>query len=343
MYFKGYAYTSFACDGFEQGARGSAIRDLRAQTGSTWIALTFFEFQRHAHSVEIAPHTTHTNPETGKPWYGTSSRDDLRIAVRDARSEHVRIMLKPHVDCYSGEWRARITPDRAGAWFTAYAQMMMKYARLASEEHIEMLCIGTELISATQERFSAQWRSLIADIRSVYSGMLTYSSNWTGLFDAVPEYEQISFWNELDLIGVSAYLPIAGSVTHALPADAEAESRLHAHGARLSALAVRTGRRVVLTECGCRSVAGALIDPADSSDASHGSTRADESAQACYYTAVLKYFGSRPWCAGIFWWNWEAVPGAREAIDYTCRGKFAARVLKEFYTTGNEPRPGPIV
>jgi hypothetical protein len=330
MFFRGYAYTSFAADGFAQGSARSAVADLRAQTGSTWIALTVVEFQSTLHSSDIAPNTTGINPLTGTPWYATSTHDDIRTAVLDARSSGMHIMLKPHVDCYSGAWRGLIAPDEVDAWFSAYSAMMLKYARMAQEEHVEMLCIGTELPTLTAPQYADRWKALIARVRLVYNGMLTYSSNWSGV-SGPAEYDQITFWSALDYIGVSAYFPLTHSPLEAPPPEAAAEASLHAHGMRLSALAVRVGKQIILTEIGCQSAQGALSNPADYSLGASPGAVSDQAAQALYYASVINYFGSRPWCAGMFFWNWETAEGAHAPTDYTCRNKQAAIVLKRFY------------
>ena len=46
-----------------------------------------------------------------------------------------------------------------------------------------------------------RWRKLIADIRRVYTGKLTYAAN----FD---HYDQVTFWDALDLIGINAYFEL---------------------------------------------------------------------------------------------------------------------------------------
>jgi hypothetical protein len=46
-----------------------------------------------------------------------------------------------------------------------------------------------------------EWRRLIAEVRAVYSGRLTYAAN----FD---EYREVGFFDALDLIGINAYFPL---------------------------------------------------------------------------------------------------------------------------------------
>jgi|GEM_PF-1725450 len=56
------------------------------------------------------------------------------------------------------------------------------------------------------------WRALIADVRSVYDGRLTLAAN----FD---NYQEVGFWDSLDLMGVNAYFPLRKTLDEPLTAD----------------------------------------------------------------------------------------------------------------------------
>ena len=331
---KGFTYTSFSADGFTLGSERNAVSDLQSQTGCTWIALTVFEYQDSSSSTNIEPNTTGVNPLTHRPWSTTSTMDDIRTGIREARSRNMNIMLKPHVDLYSGQWRAAILPDHDGKWFASYSTMLMKYARLAAESNIEILCIGTELVRATQRQFTAQWRTLISTIRRQYHGKLVYASNWSGAFDYGinwPEYDQVEFWNELDYIGIDAYYPLTDHRDDPQPSFAAALMKLRAPSAAFRILSARFGKPILITEIGIQSVKGALAAPWDYSIGASNAS-ADNSVQDFYYRAIITGFGSEPWCTGVFWWNWESVVSPNESTNYTPRNKRAAITLKKWYT-----------
>lgn len=52
-----------------------------------------------------------------------------------------------------------------------------------------------------RERLDQEWRQVIAEVREVYSGRLTYAAN----FD---QYREVGFWDALDFIGINAYFPL---------------------------------------------------------------------------------------------------------------------------------------
>lgn len=330
--FTGYSYTSFNDSGFRKGRARGALELLREQTGARWVALCVFEFQSTPNHSDIAPNTTGVNPLTGRPWQTTSTPEDLRIGIADARANGLSIMLKPHVDCYSGEWRAAITPDNDGRWFRAYTDMMVKYATLAEETGVEMLCVGVEYALATRPRYGAQWKDLIAAVRRVYSGRLTYAANWTGAFGAQEgEMEYITFWRDLDYMGVDFYGPAAKNAVAPPPDYAHVYARMVDRAARIARVAEHVDRSVILTEVGIQSVRGALTAPYDYSRGTAADAEPDYAVQELYYRAVLDAFGRRRWCVGMFWWNWESVPTASQATNYTVEGKPAAALLKQYY------------
>lgn len=56
-------------------------------------------------------------------------------------------------------------------------------------------------INARRRALEQSWRRLIARLRGVYPGRLTYAAN----FD---QYPMVGFWDALDMIGINAYFPL---------------------------------------------------------------------------------------------------------------------------------------
>ena len=59
-----------------------------------------------------------------------------------------------------------------------------------------------ELINQRREYLEKKWREIIASVREVYSGKITYAAN----FD---QYKEVGFWNALDIVGINAYFSLA--------------------------------------------------------------------------------------------------------------------------------------
>ena len=333
---KGFTYTSFTANGFALGAQSNAVGELKTQINNEWVALTVCEYQSSDSGSDIAPNTSGTNPLTGGIWSTTSTEDDIREGVRQARSHNMKIMLKPHVDLYTGEWRAAIRPDDQGNWFRSYTTMILKYARLATETNAEMLCVGTEFVVATQSRYTTQWRTVIDSIRHHYTGKLTYAANWSGAFDfgiTNPEFEQVGFWNDLDFIGIDSYYPLTNSHADTMPSINSSIIRMAGSAQEISVVSSRFHKSVIITEIGIQSVKGALASPWDYSVGAAPGAIQDTSVQGFYYRVMIDALGKKSWCAGMFWWNWESVSSANSETNYTPRNKPAAMLVRGWYSS----------
>jgi len=331
---KGFSYTSFSDNGYSNGNQINAIEDLINQTNSEWISLCFFEYQSNPHSYDIAPNTTGINPVTGKIWSLTSTIDDIRVAIKRSKLNNLKVMLKPHIDLYSGEWRAAITPDDEGRWFKSYTDMMLKYAKLAEEEKVEMLCIGVEYIVTTQNKYSNSWRELIGKLRTEYNGKLIYASSFGSapMFDITrKEFEQINFWDELDFIGIDFYTSIIDDIYIPMAFD-KAMFAIKLLIEPIESLSKKYSKNVILTEIGIQSVRGALQRPWDYQLGRQTGAIIDNESQKFYYNVMLNSFSLKLWFNGFFWWDWESVISSYEKTNYTPKNKPAAELLKWWYT-----------
>ncbi len=331
---KGFSYTSFSDNGYRNGNKINAIEDLINQTNTEWLSLCFFEFQSNPNSSDIAPNTTGINPITGKIWSLTSTLEDIKSAISRAKQNNMKIMLKPHIDLYSGEWRAAINPDDNGDWFKSYTEMMMKYAKLAEEEGVECLCIGVEYIVATQNKNSNKWRELINKIRSEYSGKLVYASSFgaASMFGITRnEFEQIDFWDELDFVGIDFYTSITDDIDNPMSYE-KAMFTMKQIINQIEKISKRYSKNVILTEIGIQSVKGALQKPWDYQLGRQTDAVIDNEGQKFYYNIMLNSFTPKIWFEGFFWWEWESVISDYEKTNFTPRNKPAAELLKWWYT-----------
>ncbi|HEV8538354.1 MAG TPA: glycoside hydrolase TIM-barrel-like domain-containing protein, partial [Bacteroidota bacterium] len=320
---------------FRQGGERNALGRLKNQINNDWVALTVFEYQSSPTSTDIAPNTTGINPVTGSGWSTSSTEDDIREGVRQARSANMKILLKPQLDLYTGEWRASIRPDEEGNWFASYTAMMLKYARLCNELHVEMLSIGTEYIVATQSKYTFRWRRVIDEVRRSYAGQLTYASNWSGDFAhgiTQPEFSQIGFWSDLDYVGVDTYFPLTDAQSDTLPAYDVALNRAISASSQIGFVSYRYSKPVIITEIGIQSVRGALASPWDFSIGNSAGAIPDSAVQQFYYRVMIDAIGKQPWCSGMFWWHWESVTSSNAVTNYTPEDKPAAVVLRQWYS-----------
>lgn len=294
-------------EGYGSEVGGAQLARMRA-LGATAVALVPYAFTR-------AP------GETAIHYRGTDESDDrLTRAVAQALHLGLRVMLKPQLWC-----QGLFTGDIAFAqeadfdhWFADYRGWMLHYARLAAQERIDLLVIGTELGGVTRSPHQeAAWRSLIRDVRRVYSGPLTYAGNWANDFETLP------FWDALDILGVNMYYPLAGPGE--MP-DA-GSPRLRELRARFAALSRRYRKPILFTEVGYAASAAAAVEPWK-----EGNAALDPALQARCYEVVFEAFYREPWLAGLFWWKWPSHGrGNPQDESFNPLGKPALQVLERWY------------
>lgn len=292
-----------------------------ARLGATHVALIPFAFMRRMDTPEL-----HFRPEVG--WYSESATGARELG-READALGLRLIVKPQVWIAESEgpdlWSANVAfEDEAdwAAWEADYHAFLLHHARLSEEIGADVLVVGTELGRAVRER-PAFWRGLIAEVRGVFSGRLTYAANWHD------DAEHVAFWDALDFVGIQAYFPLVETGTpsaDALRAGWQEPKR------RLRALRERWGRPLLFTEIGYRSVPFAAARPWQWPERGED-VRPDPALQARLYAAAFEAWWAEPGFAGLVLWKWYGQPrdGAAHAGDYSPQGKPAEAVLRAWF------------
>ncbi|MEM6644879.1 MAG: hypothetical protein AAF730_01365 [Bacteroidota bacterium] len=275
---------------------------------------------------------------TDARWFTESDRGITTIDTRlDSLGMH--LIIKPQLWLGRGGWTGELafdTEDGWQRWETQYRAWMMHYANLATRLDAAMLVVGTELGAFTQARPDF-WRSLIAQVRTVYSGPVTYAGNW---YD---DYDQVTFWDALDYIGVQAYFPLT---TDPDPPTDSLQAAWATHRDALAALSATADLPVLVTELGYRNIAYAAAEPWRWPERGETTDAAAAALQSRLYEAAFSTLWDEPWLAGTIIWKWHGDMGHRRAgrasIGFTPQGKPAEAVLAKWYGQPGEPnaRPG---
>jgi sugar phosphate isomerase/epimerase len=245
----------------------------------------------------------------------------LQRAVEIARTAGVHLFWKPHL-AYWGSfgWRGEIDfgADEAawGRFFEGYRRFIVDQARFAQKHGIEMLAVGVELEQTTQRE--SQWRQIIAAVREVYEGRLTYAANWDSL-DRVP------FWDAVDWIGVHAYFPLS------LDQDPGREALWQGWQEPLRELAELSsrhgGKPILFAEIGYNRSRRAARAPWDAQ--MEEDSLALDLRQRLIEVALMR-IEAEPFVSGMFWWKW--IPGANPwDRDFSMRDPEALRALERYW------------
>jgi Glycoside Hydrolase Family 113 len=319
---RGFDFTSWEPDGYAGEPAGRSFDRLLA-TGANAVALVATQYQASATSDAVA-----ADPRR------SPSDDALRAAAARAHAGGLRVRLRVVVDRDDGGARAAIAPADPDAWFASYGARVRHYAELADALGVEELDIGAELGGVTTEANAGRWRALVAAVRSVFHGRVSYSANWD-------EYEHVSWWDALDEIAIDAYFPLAtapappeDAVVAAWSSFVDAGGATHRWLDEIGAAAAAFDRPVVFTELGYSSATGALVAPWRTG----GVYSADE--QDTGLVAAFRALAGRPWFEGVYLWQWSADPsaGGPGDTDHTVQGKPAEDTVGAWFRAAGPGR-----
>jgi hypothetical protein len=281
------------------------------------------------------------------PWY-IATVSDTRVfdhprltvpmstaerCIRDARARGLEVFLFPILrveDHSEGGWRGVLAPRDLDAFFASYSEFILDFARLAERLAVPLLSIGSELSS--MEVHEERWRRLVAEVRAVYRGRLTYSANWD-------HYEQVRFFDALDYAGVTGYFELVDKSLKPLP-DPAIDDLVHGwreQHLRLVRWQRRVDRPLLLTEVGYLSQRGAAARPWDEG----ADEPVDLELQRRCYEAVRRVWDGERRLAGLYFWNWFGW-GGPASKEYTPRGKPAAAEVAAWYRAGPAAGSAPF-
>ena len=300
--FNGPNLTAYTKNGY---SRPQVQEDLAriVALGSTAVALVPTWYMERSDSNRVAPDPAKTPSDAS-----------LRQAIDWAGEQGLAVVLKPHIDVLDETFRGDIQPADRNVWFASYQRFIRNYAELAADSGSAIFAIGTELKSLSSD--TEPWRSVIDAVRGEFSGPLTYAANWD-------EVSQVQFWDELDMIGVDAYYPLAAEGES--PTAESLAAAWQPNVDALKSLSDQWGKPVLISEFGYPTQATAASSPFEVSEGQP----ADQAVQALLYQAAFDAFSGKEWVRGMLWWSWRADPGAQEnpATDYTPEGKVSEQVI----------------
>lgn len=258
--------------------------------------------------------------KNGHQWWGESPAG-VAQCVQLAHQKNLKVMLKPHMWVARGTFTGDFGYKNEQDWEVfekGYRDYLLEFATLAQTENVEMFCIATEMKRSVKER-PAFWHKLIADLKKVYKGKLTYAENWDC-------YKDVPFWNQLDFIGIDGYFPLSGEKT---PKVEQLINDWSTHKKALAKFAGMQQKPILFTEFGYRSCDFTCEKPWESDFSGPD----NETAQANAYEAFFKTVWNEPYFAGAFIWKWFPIQmNDRHHKDtFTPQNKLAEGVLKKGY------------
>lgn len=205
---------------------------------ANYVAINPFAIIKNINS----PHVIYNSK---RQWFGESS-EGVKQYTKEFRKVGLKIMLKPQIWVLNGMYTGFIKINSKSEWLMfeePYKNFILNYTRIATDIKADLFCVGVELecFAIARPKF---WSELINSVKSIYKGKLTYASNWD-------EYKRISFWNQLDFIGVDAYFPLSNLIN---PSTLVLSKGWKIHKSNLYQIHQKFNRPILFTEYGYRSV-----------------------------------------------------------------------------------------
>ncbi|NAS32853.1 hypothetical protein GTQ40_17880 [Flavobacteriaceae bacterium R38] len=294
--------------------------DRLVKNNIEWATVIPFLYQDDDNSNQVR-----LRSKNGK-W---SRQDSIFIhAINDLHEKGMYAHLKPHLWLGDG-WRSnlKITSKKDwDSWFESYEKEILHYAKMAEETNAELFCIGTELRSSILNNNHDKWISLIKKIRTIYKGKLTYAANWDR------EFKEVTFWKELDYIGIQAYFPLTKNEN---PELNEIKAGWERHIEKMEALSHEHDKPILFTEVGYKSEASATIKPWewDSFFSSLTKKKSDRTQQLAY-EAMFEMLWEKDWFSGAYIWDWgtrSKKENAAKSLNFSPQFKPAENTIAKWY------------
>ena len=273
-----------------KGANLRPVGDVRRGYGSTKARETLLRLKKmgvNTISILMEGRMRHVD-DVEIRFDEIADLESIQAILLDANQMGFATILIPHLYLDDGAWRGRIEmsdPQNRDAWWRSYSQFILTAADLAAQSGTSMLSIGVELKAmSSQLDTRTRMRILKKEIKTRYSGLLTYSANWD-------EAEQVMFWDVVDVVGVNGYYPLVPDVVR----GAEAVGR------RLALLHQSTQKDVLVLEVGYRASPMSHIEPWTWPE-DLDRPEVDAAAQARNWAAVLAHWLGVPGMRGLLVW-----------------------------------------
>jgi hypothetical protein len=289
---------------------GPLIREV-ARLGANTVLIGADAYQKNATTgpIYLDPKKTPT-PQQWKQLF-TIARKECRL----------KVILAPKVllaDPVGTEWRGVIQPPSWRKWFVEYRTFMNHYAEIAEAGNVEVLMIGSEMVSA--EKHTDEWLEVIRQVKQRYHGKLSYSANWD-------HYQPVKFWDQLDLIGMTSYYKLSDDPNPTVESLVKAWEPIKEG---ILDWQKTVGKPLLFTEVGWCSQEGASIEPWNYYY-KQTATANGHKEQANCYEAFMKAWGDVPQLGGVVWWEWTTYGGGESCYNYTPKGKPAEKLLRQWF------------
>ncbi|WP_196891420.1 glycoside hydrolase family 113 [Aureivirga marina] len=291
---------------------------LHEKTNANWIALAPLISINKINEEPVRPFKFPVNEEIYK----------MHRIIKNVRLNGIQqIMIKPLTSFWSvngGHYWVDFYVETEEEWEEieiAYEEFYYAIAQLSLfYPEFKILSIGNELKAFSLRRphfFSRLAKQLKNDFPNL---KLTYSSNWD-------EFSNITFWEDLDYIGVNSYFPLINKKT---PSVKEIETAFQPIKEILQDFSCTNQKPVLFTEYGFRSIDYAAWKHWELPETS---SNVNFDAQNNGYQGFYNTFWKEDWIYGGFFWEWyfDEIPEPNNT-RWIVNNKPVEKIIQEVYS-----------
>lgn len=273
-----------------------------------------------ADAILLVVHAQQENGASGRIYLDmrqTPSPQGLTELIGRAKQHNLRVILMPIVlldNPRGNEWRGTLNPESWREWFESYRSMISHFARIAQAQGVNVLVIGSELVSA--EAHVDEWTKTIRTVRDIFKGQITYSSNWD-------HYTSVAFWDQLDLVGMNSYWKLGKDHTVSIE---QIQANWREIQKDLLGFLNKVGKPLLFLEAGWCSLQNAAHESWDYTK----DLPVDLELQRKLYEGFFRSWHGNPSLAGFAIWEWSSGEGGAKDSSYTPENKPAEKTLREW-------------
>jgi hypothetical protein len=273
---------------------------------------------------------------------------DIANIISKAKSAGLYVILKPHTTLSnSGEnrniWNTDINVFLPSNFFPDYTAYLENLADFARDHHVDALCLGTEM-NHLDWQYRQEWENLIQSVRSRFNGMITYDALFNRQFTHIKDVEEVIFWDLVDYIGISLYVPLTtddnapvDTLKKAWTTDLAGWFEIDNVISYLSGISLQHGKQILALEGGYPSVTGGLFSVnAPPSEEKYAHYELQCNGLEAYFDILKNYRQS--WLKGLTLWEitpYMLRPDGLNSIyhqqGFSVYQKPAAQVVKKYY------------
>ena len=175
-------------------------------------------------------------------YKGNITSSDVLMLCQYAKSNGLKVLLKPHVTCSNYSSYASIAPTDLETFMTSYSSYIIDLVTVC-KDYIDIVSITCEMDNQTNKNVSS-WKRIINDIRSINPNLLITNAS------RIDDLQTNVFLNDLDIIGCNLYAPIIGDLSTSINLQMSSVFTESNYLNRILQKAKEIDKKIILTEVG---------------------------------------------------------------------------------------------